>query len=99
MASLHVYREDGDDDAGDDDTEVRLPEMAEGERAFVSDVRTVQRFTATGPLHRGGAREAASRSSVSGGRRPMPRSSACCWTASMRCCTTGVSSHRSGDGR
>ena len=42
---LRVYREDGDDDAGDDDMEVRLPEMAEGARGFVSDVRTVQRFT------------------------------------------------------
>ena len=42
---LRVYREDGDDDDADDDVEVRLPVMAEGERAFVSDVRTVQRFT------------------------------------------------------
>ena len=48
---LRVYREDGDDDAGDDDTEVRLPEMAEGERAFVSDVRTVQRFTGPPPRY------------------------------------------------
>ena len=42
---LRVYREDGDDDAGDDDADAVLPEMAEGERAFVDDVRTVQRFT------------------------------------------------------
>ena len=42
---LRVYREDGDDDDADDDVEVRLPVMAEGERVFVSDVRTVQRFT------------------------------------------------------
>ena len=42
---LRVYHEDGDDDVGDDDTEVRLPEVAAGERAFVGDVRTMQRFT------------------------------------------------------
>ena len=42
---LRVYREDGDGDDADDYVEVRLPEMAEGERAFVDDVRTVQRFT------------------------------------------------------
>ena len=42
---LCVYREDSDDDAGDDDADAVLPEMAEGERAFVDDVRTVQRFT------------------------------------------------------
>ena len=48
---LRVYREDGDDDAGDDDADAVLPEMAEGERAFVGDVRTVQRFTGPPPRY------------------------------------------------
>ena len=42
---LRVYREGSDDDAGDDDVDVRLPEMTEGERAFIGEVRTGQRFT------------------------------------------------------
>ncbi len=43
---LRVYRDDGGDDA-----DAVLPEMAEGERAFVGDVRTVQRFTGPPPRY------------------------------------------------
>ena len=43
---LRVYREGREEEDGDEDgPDVRLPEMAEGERAFVGEVSTVQRFT------------------------------------------------------
>ena len=49
---LGVYREgreEGDEDR--DAPDVRLPRMAEGERAFVGEVRTVRRFTRPPPRY------------------------------------------------
>ena len=42
---LRLYREGEDDDAGEVDTERPLPAMAEGERGFVAEVRSVRRST------------------------------------------------------
>ena len=42
---LRVYREGRDDEGADGEDEARLPEMAEGERLFVSEVRPERRFT------------------------------------------------------
>ena len=49
---LRVYREEREEEDGDPDApELRLPQMTEGERAFVGEVRTVQRFTRPPPRY------------------------------------------------
>ncbi len=49
---LRVYREGREEEDRDEDgPDVRLPEMAEGERAFVGEVRTAQRFTRPPPRY------------------------------------------------
>ena len=48
---LRVYREGRDDEGADGEDEARLPEMAEGERLFVSEVRPERRFTRPPPRY------------------------------------------------
>ena len=48
---LRVYREGRDDEGADGEDETRLPEMAEGERLFVSEVRPERRFTRPPPRY------------------------------------------------
>ena len=48
---LRVYREGRDEDGGGDEGERVLPEMAAGGRAFVTEVRTEQRFTRPPPRY------------------------------------------------
>ena len=48
---LRVYREARDEDGGDVEAERALPEMATGERAFVTEVRPEWRFTRPPPRY------------------------------------------------
>ena len=48
---LRVYREGRDDEGAEGEDETRLPEMAEGERLFVSEVRPERRFTRPPPRY------------------------------------------------
>ena len=48
---LEVYREGGDEDDAEVEPERALPAMAEGERAFVTEVRPGQRFTSAPPRY------------------------------------------------
>ncbi len=48
---LRVYREGRDDEGAEGEDETRLPEMAEGERLFVSEVRAERRFTRPPPRY------------------------------------------------
>ena len=48
---LAVYREDGDEDDAETEPERALPAMAEGERVFVAEVRSAQRFTRAPPRY------------------------------------------------
>ena len=48
---LRVYREGRDDDGTDGEDETRLPEMMEGERVFVSEVRPERRLTRPPPRY------------------------------------------------
>ena len=48
---LRVYREGRDEDGGGDESERVLPAMAAGERAFVTEVRSEQRFTRPPPRY------------------------------------------------
>ena len=48
---LRIYHEGRDDDADDDDAELRLPAMKAGETVYTSAVHTTQRFTPPPPRY------------------------------------------------